>query len=105
MPERITEAQEVVRLSLMMLIAIFGSITATLMKHEGEGLTLKQLIKIALYKSFIGCFAGLMAGFLAGYLKFGLYESFALAGMAGLAGKEFLDLVKKKFKQKAEAAL
>lgn len=105
MPERITEAQEVIRLSLMMLIAVFGSITATLMKHEGQGLTLRQLIGIAVYKSAIGCFAGLMAGFLAGYLKLGLYESFALAGVAGLAGKEFLDLIRKKFKDKTEAAL
>lgn len=88
--------------ALAILIAAWGSAAAALLNHEGDGLSLKQFLGLVFGKVFIGAFSGCLAALLAHTLKWGFYEGCLLAGIAGYAGKEFLDWIKDRVKGHAQ---
>lgn len=83
--------------------SVWGAAAAAFMSHEGEGLSWWGFTLLILRKAFVGSFAGFMAAMVAISLHWGIVESCALAGVAGMAGKEFLDAIAKKYKGRIES--
>lgn len=95
--------EHAIRFGSAFLASVWGAAAAAFMSHEGDGLTAWGFTVLILRKIFVGSFAGFMACLLSISLHWGIIESSLLAGVAGVAGKEFVDAVVKKYKGRIES--
>lgn len=99
----VSHKDHAMQLGAAIFASIWGSAAAAFMSHEGDGLNWWGFTLLILRKTFVGSFAGFMACMVALSLHWDIIGSSILAGVAGVAAKEFLDVLVKKYKARIES--
>lgn len=89
---------EWVVLLLLMFAAIYGSITAAMLKWAKQK-TLGGKIFLLVSHGIVGSFAGGLALALALQFKLGFLGSFSIVAIAGYLGVDFIELMVKRIKK------